>query len=779
MHPANALPEHAPWSRPGASPAASAWSAAETAGATRLLRHVLLELGGAASEAELFGLAGGLMADFLGADAVAFLEGEHLHGGVGLGTGAPPLRGLLRVVRDGGGALAVPGLGRVRAWVLPMPALSGVHCVIGWVQPPAPGSHAELLDVLSSLVGLTVLALHGAERERWMHLEGQRDAQEVSRLQAALSQREHVLTTSLQFQQAVSSRQPLPDLLRRIAGSASELLGERAVCLVLADPRSHMDLRVVAAAGDRPMAEGRALVAARTVTEGGTSQRPRDVADEDGSAVAVGIHISGRAVGALVVETSGTDALDDVGRTVVQAFAEHASMALTQAETLQAVLAASTDPLTRLPGRTTFLQQLRIALHRRAGGGDDVAVLFVDLDGFKPVNDGLGHAAGDVVLTRVARRLSRCLRGADVAARIGGDEFAVLVCGSDPAVTARRVAERVTRALAQSIDVEGRSVRVGCSTGIAVATGEESAEELLRFADVAMYRAKDGGGDGAVLFDSSMLEADDLRRALEVDLERLGVEEEFSLAFQPVVLLPDGAVVGVEALLRWEHPQRGLLEPGAFLALAEHGGALVRSTSRMLREAARQVAAWRCVVPGLELWVNLSAGQLAAPGTPEDLRRALHESGLEPSAVLVDLPRAVLGQDPDVLRARLAQLRGTGVRIALDDFGAGPHEGPGYLAPLRQLPVDAVKVDGSLVAGLGSGTGTGTWEAVRRLLELARALDLGVVAEGVETPEQLRALRELGCPAAQGNLLVPAGTAEAVGELLMRGSWAEGAPGAG
>ncbi|GAA4971524.1 putative bifunctional diguanylate cyclase/phosphodiesterase [Kineococcus glutinatus] len=757
MNPAPALPEQV------------TWTPREVAGAAGLLRHVLLELGSAGSEAAVFGAAVSLVADFVAADVVAVLEGEHVHGGVGFG-GRPPLRGMLRVVRDGTGHVAVPGLGRVRARAFAVPGLAGVTLVAGWAHEPVDVDVAATLDVLTGLLGLAVLALHGHERERWMHLEGERDAAELSRLHEAVTRREQVLAASLRFQREISSRQPLPDLLRRIGASASELLGGRAVCLVLADPRHRMDLRVVASAGAPALAAQRALAAAGHVV-GGVSPGPAEVSDAGGRATAVAVHITGRAVGALVVETTGADALDEVGRTVLLAFAEHASMALTQADALQAVREASCDPLTRLPNRVTFLQRVEAAL-RAAGGDGAVAVLFVDLDGFKAVNDTMGHAAGDQVLAQVGRRLSRCLRGGDVAARIGGDEFAVLVHDPEPLHTAGRLARRIARALALPVEVGGRSVQVGCSTGVSVATGEQGAEELLRCADVAMYRAKQAGAGAAVAFEPWMLEEERLRLDLEADLARDGVEEEFELQYQPVLDLDGGAVVAVEALLRWRHPQRGVLEPAAFLALAQDCGVLARALPRLLHAAAAQVALWRAEVPALALFVDLSPAQLGDPELPDLVRRALHAAGLEPGSLLLDVPASVLGWDPELLRARLGSLRATGAHLALDGFGA---VAGAPLAPLRQLPVDVLKVDAALVAALEGPAAHEAAASVGRMLELALALDLGVVAQGVASAVQAGLLRELGSPAGQGPALAaPQAPAEVAGLLAAQREAARG-----
>ncbi len=777
-------------------------TAGQVARASDLLEHVLAELSGADGEREVLTRAAAVVADLVDADVVAVCEGGHVHGGVGLGQRFLPERGLARVVRDGAGTFAVPGLGRVRAVVVEVPDLAGVRVVVGRVADrvqDAPVEPADLRAVrlVARVLGLVVLGRHGRERERWLRQQDARGAAERSRLQRALAQREQVLTTSVRFQRAVAGRRPLPELLLQIAASSSELLGARPVSLVLADPRSQMRMRVVAAVGEPVLEPERALAATAALDGLGVA------VGGDGAPAAAAVHVNGRAVGALVVGT-GEGPLDAVGATVLRAFAEHASTALSHADTVRAVEVASTDDLTNLPNRATLLRHLEVALRAAASDGLGTAVLFVDLDGFKAVNDALGHAAGDEVLGRVARRLRRCLRGDDFAARLGGDEFAVVVRGHEPERAARRLADRVRGELTAPVEVDGRRVRVGASIGVAVGAPELGAAELLRRADSAMYRAKaqgqaaeDGAPGGTVaVFEAGAHDADVLRRQLEQDLQRAVAEREFELVYQPVVRLSDGSVVGVEALLRWRHRTRGLLEPGAFLVGAERSPAVDELWRWVLRSACARAALWRRQVPQLSLTVNLSVQHALSRSGADDVLAALTASGLEPGALVLDVPARVLEADPDVLAARLERLRATGARLVLDDFAAADAvgEGPGgpSLAPLRRLPVDGLKLHGSLVAELDGARGPRAAAAVRALCELGAALDLGVVAEGVERVEQVRLLREAGCSLAQGLLLGPpraAGEVPAVlgavgavvADLLAPGTDAPGteAPGSG
>ncbi|WP_328294978.1 EAL domain-containing protein [Kineococcus sp. NBC_00420] len=754
--------------------------------ASTLLEHVLTELSAGASERDVLNRCAALVADLVDADVVAVCEGAHVHGGVGLGQRFLPERGLARVVRDGGGSFAVPGLGRVRTTVVEVPALAGVHIVVGWAEDTeTPEGVLATATLVARVLGLVVLGRHGRERERWHRQQGAQGVAERNRLQQALRQREQVLTTSVRFQRAVSSRRPLPELLVQIATSSSELMDGRAVTLVLADPRSQMQMRVVAAVGDPQLAPELALAATSALGGFGVATGDAHVP------AAAAVHINGRSVGALVLDTLASGPLDPVGATVLRAFAEHASMALSHADTVRAVEAASSDSLTNLPNRATLLRHLEVSLRVTESDGIGTAVLFVDLNGFKKINDTLGHAAGDEVLSRIARRLRRCLRGDDLAARLGGDEFALVVRDVEPARAAARIAARVQADVSQPLETHGQSVRVGASIGIAVAEPGVGAAEMLRRADSAMYRAKaeshalgTGSSDTSqsaregvvagrvVLFEADMHDADRLRSQLEHDLLRAVGDDEFELAYQPIVRLGDGAVVGAEALLRWRHRTRGLLEPGAFLAGAERSPAVEELWRWVLRTACAQAAVWREQVPDLSITVNLSAAHVMTRGVSDDVRNALTAASLDPTALVLDIPADLLGEDPDMLAARLKKLRATGARILLDDFATLRPDGDSdvlvnhSLAPLRQLPVDGVKLDRTLIAEIDGPDGADALAAVRTLCELGAALDLGVVAEGVERTEQVLLLQEAGCSVAQGILLgAPRSVAELGAEL--------------
>jgi diguanylate cyclase (GGDEF)-like protein len=384
------------------------------------------------------------------------------------------------------------------------------------------------------------------------------------------------------------------------------------------------------------------------------------------------------------------------------------------------------------------------ALARRDGRHGAVAVLFLDLDDFKSVNDSLGHLAGDALLRAVGVRLRATLSPSHTVARMGGDEFAILVEEPNGASAALDAAERIIAALQAPFDLEGREVFVTASVGIAVGS---DAEELLRCSDVAMYRAKATGKAQYVVYAPRMDEDVVGRLELVADLRRARIDEEFVLHYQPTVELSTGAVVGVEALVRWQHPTRGLLQPSSFIPLAEETGRIVEIGSWVLGEACRQTARWRTELAGgqdLSVSVNVSTRQVRRPDLLENVQRALAGSGLEPGFLTLEITESVLARRREEMTSILEEVTRLGVRLALDDFGTGYSS----LSLLQDLPVHTLKIDRSFVESVG--TGSGRVPFVRAIVELAEALGLAVVAEGVEDAAQVAALKQLGCRVGQG-----------------------------
>ncbi len=400
------------------------------------------------------------------------------------------------------------------------------------------------------------------------------------------------------------------------------------------------------------------------------------------------------------------------------------------------------DPLTGLANRALFTDRVEHALVRRRAGGE-AAVLFLDLDDFKAVNDTLGHLAGDTLLRAVGERLRDASAPSHTVARLGGDEFAILI--EDVKVAAAvDAAERVIADLQTPFDLEGREVFVTASVGIAVG---DDADELLRSADVAMYRAKGSGKAQYVVYAPRMEEDIVGRLELVADLRRVRPDEDLVLHYQPTVDLATGAIVGVEGLVRWQHPTRGLLAPSSFIPLAEETGRIVEIGRWVLAEACRRAARWRAEIPGaaaLQVSVNVSTRQVRRPGLVEDVRAALQASGLDPAALTLEITESVLARRREEMTSILDEVTALGVRLALDDFGTGYSS----LSLLQDLPVHTLKIDRSFVQSIDTGPERAAF--VRAIVELADALSLSVVAEGVESAAHVAALRRLGCRLGQG-----------------------------
>jgi diguanylate cyclase (GGDEF)-like protein/PAS domain S-box-containing protein len=424
------------------------------------------------------------------------------------------------------------------------------------------------------------------------------------------------------------------------------------------------------------------------------------------------------------------------------------------------------DPLTNLANQALFRDRVDHAVTRLERGDHHLAhlaVLFVDLDNFKHVNDSLGHTVGDQLLVAVTERLQGCLRVADTAARLGGDEFAILLEDISGREEATQVASRVIAALRRPFAVAGKEVFVGASIGIAFDNPGLQGDQLLRNADLAMYTAKGRGKDRYQVFEPEMHAAAVERLEVEADLRRAEERGELRVHYQPIFDLSTGAVNGVEALVRWEHPIRGLLAPAAFIPLAEETGLIQEIGRQVLTVACRQVRAWQIELPSLpplSVSVNLSPRQLLDPFLVGDVSRALESTGLPASSLVLEITEGAMMHDTETTVGVLRALRELGVRLAVDDFGTGYSS----LSYLQRFPIDVLKIDQSFVAGLAGSPEESA--LARAIVKLAQTLQLTAVAEGVETQVQVDRLKELGCELAQGYLLARPQAAEAVTRLL-------------
>jgi len=422
------------------------------------------------------------------------------------------------------------------------------------------------------------------------------------------------------------------------------------------------------------------------------------------------------------------------------------------------------DVLTGLPNRALFMDLLgRSVARSKRRKGYLFAVLFLDLDRFKIVNDSLGHLVGDQLLVGIARRLEKCLRPEDTVARLGGDEFTVLLEDINDASDATRVAERVHKELESPFYLGGHEVYTTVSIGIALsATGYDTPDQILRDADTAMYRAKALGRARHEVFDPGMHARAVALLQLETDLRRAVGGQEFRLYYQPIVTLAGSRIVGFEALVRWQHPQRGLLLPSEFVPVAEETGLILPVGHWILEEACRSAAGWaaRFGRP-LVIAVNLSNRQFAQPDLPERITGVLRETGLPAERLKLEITESVIMEHGEGVTQTLRRLRDLGVELYVDDFGTGYSS----FSVLQRFPISTLKIDGSFVRALDNGDGL---EIVRSIMTLARNLKLNVIAEGVETKAQVRRLKDLKCPQAQGSAFAEPVPADRVGDLLSR-----------
>jgi diguanylate cyclase (GGDEF)-like protein len=669
-------------------------------------------------------------AEVLEAEVVAVIRGGAVSAAIGYPAGAMPEDELIALAEDPQIA-HLTGLGACRVAVARLDAEEPGQLLVA--RAGSDDFTREERDLLRGMAGALVMTQRMFHRQRLLE-----------RLSA--------------LQRMIVRRAEPRDVLHAVVAGTAELVGGDVVSLRLVDANDAGVAVLLASFGlDGDVAARTERMPASAGLGGRAIDEDRLIVSDPG-AMAAPVREEGRVIGSIVVASHrpgrryGSD-----DQEVLLAFAEHASLALTDARMVSTALhQAFHDPLTDLPNRALFLDRLELGLSRVQRSKSKLAVLFLDIDRFKIVNDSLGHAAGDELLREVAARLVASIRPGDTAARFGGDEFAILLEDVEGVMSAEQVALRILGALRAPLSIAGRELFISASIGIAM--DASSAGDMIRDADLAMYRAKAEGKGRHAVFEPAMHVAVVERADLEADLQRVIERDELVLHYQPIVALGNRAIVGVEALVRWRHPTRGLVEPEAFIPVAEETQLMADLGRWILTEGCREVAAWRTIRP-LRLSVNLSAVQLhSADLLAATVSEALAESGLPPEALVLEITETALMRDVTETIACLRALKELGVLLAVDDFGTGYSS----LDYLRRFPIDILKIDKAFVDDLGAGDAT----LAQAIIDLGESFELQVIAEGIEHESQRQRLLELGCSHGQGYHFSKPMTACELGALL-------------
>jgi diguanylate cyclase (GGDEF)-like protein len=731
------------------------------------------------------------IAEVLEAEVAALLRGDKLLASVGFPAGREPAEELAALPEGEEGSLEVTGIGECWAVSLPLGTDDPLRVVVASPGERLDRGETDLLRGMGRVLSLGLRSLDLLNTERTLRERSESQATENARLLEALRRRQILLERLSRLQRAIVDRLPVHEILQAAVEGACEFVGADVAALRRRDEDepSHTTLVASVGASATELAAhrrepvdaglgGRAMRERQLVVSDAVSGPPASDLGADfgaggvSTAMAAPIYEGGQVAGSLAAGSQDS-ARDFSARDqqVLSAFAEHASLALDHARAVEeAVHEAFHDSLTGMPNRALFRDRLEQALTRAERTGGSIGVLVCDLDGFQTFNDSLGPEVGDRLLCAVGERLSACLRPSDTVARLGGDEFAVLLESMREPEDAARAARRILDGLSSPFELAGREVYVSASIGM-TAAGTGTADTLLRDADLAMYRAKEQGRGRYTMYEPEMHTAIVERLELEVDLKRAIENGELLLAYQPIYNLSSQSISGLEALVRWRHPTRGLVRPDRFVPLAEETGQIIALGRWVLRTAAQQAALWRARYPGypgLQVSVNISGAQLAEDGLREEVSEALDLAQLDPGGLVLEITETVLMEDIDSAVARLAELKDLGVDLSIDDFGSGYSS----LTSLRRFPLDQLKIERHFVGGIGSDDEEPA--LLRAIIDLAEIFDLIPVAEGIERRDQGERLLELGCEFGQGNLLSEPLSATDADALLLKAGLLQG-----
>ena len=714
-------------------------------------------------------------AEALEAEVAALVRGGRVISSVGFASGRVPEDELRRAAAGEVTVIDVPGAGHCGVLTVPFEDDEPAHLLLARSGGDYASAEVALLRAMARALRLNVRMLRMLEAERNLRERSERHAQENARLLSSLQERQTLLERLFRIQRSISHRAPIREVLDAITEGAVDLLGDDVVGLRLIDPNDPSSLVMVSSRGmddDLARSLGRSPVDHGVGGLSITTRRlivthdyarlvhPLEPLVSGGlkSAMAAPVYQDGEPIGSLVVASYDRERrYGAMEQEMLLAFAEHASLALNDASAVEAMRKAFADAvhqahhdiLTGLPNRALVLDRLDHALARQVRGGHRSGVLFVDLDRFKAVNDTLGHSIGDEVLVRIGERLAASVRPGDTVGRLAGDEF-VVVCEEIETAELLQIAQRLSRAIEEPLPLYGRDTVITASIGVAHVDVGSRAEDVLRDADVAMYRAKERGRARIEVFDSAirarLLERIETEHALRRALQR----DELRLHYQPIVRAVNGELLAVEALVRWQHPERGLVPPGAFVPVAEDTDLIIPLGRWVLDEACTQLGRWLAANPRLarlQVGVNLSARQFTDPDIVPIVAEALARADIPPTSLSLEITESVLMEEVEATAETLRALKDLGVGLSIDDFGTGYSS----LSYLKRFPVDTLKIDRSFVDGLG--VDPEDHAIVDAVVSLAHALGLVVVGEGVETQAQMQELRRLGCNAAQGYLI--------------------------